>query len=67
MARVFQHRDLQRLARGSTVTKVLRYGAVAGASNSPDTFSVTKKVEGDLPEAAKDLDYTLEITLKEHR
>lgn len=45
------------------ITKVLRYGAVADA-NAHQTFSVTKKVEGDLPEAAKDLDYTLEITLK---
>ena len=42
---------------------MLRYGAVADAS-AHQTFSVTKKVEGDLPEAAKDLDYTLEITLK---
>ena len=37
------------------ITKVLRYGAVADAS-AHQTFSVTKKVEGDLPEAAKDLE-----------
>ena len=49
--------------RVDPITKVLRYGAVADA-NAHQTFSVTKKVEGDLPEAAKDLDYTLEITLK---
>ena len=45
------------------ITKVLRYGAVADAY-AHQTFSVTKKVEGELPESAKDLDYTLVITLK---
>lgn len=45
------------------VRKVLRYGATADAY-AHQTFSVTKKVEGDLPESAKDLDYTLVITLK---
>ena len=45
------------------ITKVLRYGASADAY-AHQTFSVTKKVEGDLPESAKDLEYTLSITLK---
>lgn len=45
------------------LTKVLRYGAVADAY-AHQTFSVTKKVEGELPESAKDLDYTLVITLQ---
>ena len=45
------------------ITKVLRYGASADAY-AHQTFSVTKKVVGDLPESAKDLEYTLSITLK---
>ena len=45
------------------ITKVLRYGASADAY-AHQTFSVTKKVEGALPESAKDLEYTLSITLK---
>ena len=45
------------------ITKVLRYGASADAY-AHQTFSVTKKVAGDLPESAKDLEYTLSITLK---
>ena len=45
------------------ITKVLRYGASADAY-AHQTFSVTKKVEGGLPESAKDLEYTLSITLK---
>ena len=45
------------------ITKVLRYGASADAY-AHQTFSVTKKVEGDLPESAKDLEYTLSITLR---
>ena len=45
------------------ITKVLRYGASADAY-AHQTFSVTKKVEGDLPESAKDLECTLSITLK---
>ena len=44
------------------ITKVLWYGASADA-NAHQTFSVTKKVEGELPDEAKDLDYTLKITL----
>ena len=44
------------------ITKVLWYGASADA-NAHQTFSVTKKVEGELPDGAKDLDYTLTITL----
>ena len=45
------------------ITKVLRSGASADAY-AHQTFSVTKKVVGDLPESAKDLEYTLSITLK---
>ena len=44
------------------ITKVLWYGASADA-NAHQTFSVTKKVEGELPDEVKDLDYTLKITL----
>ena len=47
----------------SPVTKVMRFGAVADAF-AHQTFSVTKKVDGELPENAKDLEYTLNITLK---
>ena len=47
----------------SPVTKVVRFGAVADAF-AHQTFSVTKKVDGELPENAKDLEYTLNITLK---
>ena len=45
------------------VTKVARFGAVADAF-AHQTFSVVKKVDGELPEGAKDLNYTLNITLK---
>ena len=45
------------------VTKVARFGAVADAF-AHQTFSVIKKVDGELPESAKNLDYTLSITLK---
>ena len=45
------------------VTKVARCGAVADAF-AHQTFSVVKKVDGELPEGAMDLDYTLTITLK---
>ena len=45
------------------ITKTLRYGASADAY-AHQTFSVTKKVEGDLPESAQDLEYPLTITLK---
>ena len=45
------------------VTKVARFGAVADAF-AHQTFSVIKKVDGELPETAKNLDYTLSITLK---
>lgn len=45
------------------VTKVMRFGAVADAF-AHQTFSVTKKVDGELPDNAKDLEYTLNITLK---
>ena len=41
----------------------MRFGAVADAF-AHQTFSVTKKVEGDLPESAQDLEYPLTITLK---
>ena len=41
----------------------MRFGAVADAF-AHQTFSVTKKVDGELPENAKDLEYTLNITLK---
>ena len=47
----------------SPVTKVMRFGAVADAF-AHQTFSVTKKADGELPENAKDLEYTLNITLK---
>jgi len=47
----------------SPVTKVMRFGAVADVF-AHQTFSVTKKVDGELPENAKDLEYTLNITLK---
>ena len=47
----------------SPVTKVMRFGAVADAF-AHQTFSVTKKVDGELPDNAKDLEYTLNITLK---
>lgn len=47
----------------SPVTKVMRFGAVADAF-AHQTFSVTKKVDGELPENAKGLEYTLNITLK---
>ena len=42
---------------------MLWYGASADA-NAHQTFSVTKKVEGDLPESAQNLEYPLTITLK---
>ena len=45
------------------ITKTLHYGAAADAY-AHQTFSVTKKVEGDLPESAQDLEYPLTITLK---
>ena len=45
------------------ITKTLYYGASADAY-AHQTFSVTKKVEGDLPESAQDLEYPLTITLK---
>ena len=45
------------------VTKVARFGAVADAF-AHQTFLVIKKVDGELPETAKNLDYTLSITLK---
>ena len=45
------------------ITKVLHYGAVADAY-AHQTFSVTKKVEGELPASAQDLTYPLTITLK---
>ena len=45
------------------ITKVLRYGAAADAY-AHQTFSVTKKIEGPLPDSAKDLEYPLTITLK---
>ena len=45
------------------ITKTLRYGASADAY-AHQTFSVTKKVEGDMPESAQDLEYPLMITLK---
>lgn len=45
------------------VTKVARFGAVADAF-AHQTFAVIKKVDGELPESAKNLDYTLSITLK---
>ena len=45
------------------VTKVARFGAVADAF-AHQTFSVIKKVDGELPESVKNLDYTLSITLK---
>lgn len=45
------------------VTTVARFGAVADAF-AHQTFSVIKKVDGELPETAKNLDYTLSITLK---
>ena len=41
----------------------MRFGAVADAF-AHQTFSVTKKVDGELPENAKDLEYTLNTTLK---
>ncbi len=44
------------------VTKTLRYGGSADAY-AHQTFSVTKKIVGELPESANDLDYTLKITL----
>ena len=47
----------------SHVTKVMRFGAVADAFEH-QSFSVTKKVDVELPESAKDLEYTLNITLK---
>ena len=47
----------------SPVTKVMRFGASADAY-AHQTFSVTKKVDGELPENAKDLEYTLNTTLK---
>ena len=47
----------------SPVTKVMRFGASADAY-AHQTFSVTKKVDGELPENAKDLEYPLTITLK---
>ena len=47
----------------SPVTKVVRFGASADAF-AHQTFSVTKKVDGELPDNAKDLEYTLNITLK---
>ena len=45
------------------ITKTLYYGASADAY-AHQTFSVPKKVEGDLPESAQDLEYPLTITLK---
>lgn len=45
------------------ITKTLYYGASADAY-AHQTFSVTKKVDGDLPESAQDLEYPLTITLK---
>ena len=45
------------------ITKTLHYGAAADAY-AHQTFSVTKKVEGDLPESAQDIEYPLTITLK---
>jgi len=45
------------------VAKVARFGAVADAF-AQQTFSVIKKVDGELPETAKNLDYTHSITLK---
>ena len=45
------------------ITKTLYYGASADAY-AHQTFSVTKKVEGDLPESAQDLESPLTITLK---
>lgn len=48
--------------KDKTFTKTLRYGASADAY-AHRTFSVTKKVEGSLPDSAADIDYTLVITL----
>ena len=48
--------------KDKTITKTLRYGASADAY-AHRTFSVTKKVEGNLPDSAADIDYTLVITL----
>ena len=45
------------------VTKVARFGAVADAF-AHQTFSMIKKVDGELPESVKNIDYTLSITLK---
>ena len=47
----------------SPVTKAMRFGASADAF-AHQSFSVTKKVDGELPDNAKDLEYTLTITLK---
>ena len=47
----------------SPVTMAMRFGASADAS-ARQSFSVTKNVDGELPDNAKDLEYTLTITLK---
>ena len=46
----------------SPVTMAMRFGASADAF-ARQSFSVTKKVDGELPDNAKDLEYTLTITL----
>ena len=47
----------------SPVTMAMCFSASADAF-ARQSFSVTKKVDGELPEHAKDLEYTLTITLK---
>ncbi|EFF79123.1 MAG: DUF5979 domain-containing protein [Schaalia odontolytica] len=47
----------------SPVMKAMRFGASADAF-ARQSFSVTTKVDGELPDNAKDLEYTLTITLK---